>query len=370
VDEVLEALESDDFWEADEPPSETAWLMPTGGTSGRKKIAVLGHSQLQYVIANFLAEVCPGLDESDRALVCTPLAHAAGVHHLVCVARGAATVISEATDADGLARALNAQRITNFFVVPSLARRMESSVRDSPERAMMNIKFVLLAGEPCPDLLMHALAETLNGAEVIQYYGLVEVPGCITVRSTVRSPRATGVGRIRIGIDLGFLDEEGTTISPVPHGHEGIIAVRGPAVFAGYLNSPDDGFRDGWFVTGDRGTILANGCLLLKGRSSRAFKSGGMSVYPEAIEALVSESLGIPIAIVPLADAKLGFRAYCYVEGRDVELVSAVRLFMLDHLAKYEVPREFKLVEEFPRTALGKISFSTLGEQGVGGNNG
>src|SRR5437870_10476395 len=102
------------------------WFFFTSGTTGRSKAAVLTHGQMAFVITNHLADLTPGVTEADASLVVAPLSHGAGVHQLVQTARGVCTVLlpTEKFDIDEAFRLIEARRVSNLFVVPTILKMM------------------------------------------------------------------------------------------------------------------------------------------------------------------------------------------------------------------------------------------------------
>src|SRR5690606_7335352 len=125
------------------------------------------------------------------------------------------------------------------------------------------------------------------GKVLVQYYGLGEVTGNITVLPSACHDIEGLVGTCgyeRTGMQVSIQDDDG---NEVPQGQTSEICVIGPAVFAGYYNNPEanaKAFRNGWFRTGDLGYRDARGYLYITGRGSDMYISGGSNIYPREIE--------------------------------------------------------------------------------------
>ncbi len=157
------------------------WFFFTSGTTGRPKAAVLTHGQLAFVITNHLCDLMPGTTQADASLVVAPLSHGAGIHQLVQTARGAKTVLlaSERFDADEVWSLVERWRITNMFTVPTIVKMLtEHPSVDAHDHS--SLRYLIYAGAPMyREDQKHALRKL--GKVLVQYFGLGEVTGNITV---------------------------------------------------------------------------------------------------------------------------------------------------------------------------------------------
>jgi acyl-CoA synthetase (AMP-forming)/AMP-acid ligase II len=136
--------------------------------------------------------------------------------------------------------------------------------------------------------------------------------------------------------------------------------MRGPSLFAGYLNNPaatGAAFEDGWFNTGDLGYLTPDGALVLTGRSKEIINRGGIKFNPLEVEAVIDTLPGVVrSAVVPMPDPVLGERACAFVEGSQplsLEQVTAA----LDRagIARFKWPERLEMVDEMPMTPTQKI---------------
>ena len=159
------------------------WFFFTSGTTGRSKAAVLTHGQMAFVVTNHLADLMPGTTEQDASLVVAPLSHGAGVHQLVQAARGVATILlpSEKFDIDEAFRLIEAHRVSNIFTVPTILKMMvEHPAVDRYDHS--SLRYVIYAGAPMYREDQKAALNKL-GTVLVQYFGLGEVTGNITVHA-------------------------------------------------------------------------------------------------------------------------------------------------------------------------------------------
>ena len=237
------------------------WFFYTSGTTGRPKAGVLTHGQMAFVVTNHLADLIPGTTERDCSIAVAPLSHGAGIHALLNVARGAATVLlpGEKLDPEAFWQAVQKHRVSNLFTVPTIVKMLvEHPAVDRYDHS--SLRYMIYAGAPMYRADQKLALQKL-GKVLVQYFGLGEVTGNITVlppdmhSADDDDPNANvgSCGRPRTGMEVAILDAE---LKPVADGEVGEICVRGPAVFAGYHDNPDataKALRGGWFHTGDLG---------------------------------------------------------------------------------------------------------------------
>ncbi|MFF9778771.1 acyl-CoA synthetase [Streptomyces sp. NPDC013978] len=347
-----------------------AWYFFTSGTSGTPKAAVLTHEQLGFVTLNHLCDLMPGTTENDASLVVAPLSHGAGIHLLPQVARGARSVIPMSSRLDGeeVFALVERERVTNMFTVPTILKTLaEHPAAHTHDHS--SLRHVIYAGAP-----MYAAdqdhARTVLGEVLVQYYGLGEVTGNITVLPPHEHgrPRPEGVefgtcGYPRTGMQVSVQGDDGT---PLPPGEQGEICVAGPAVCHGYLDNPKANaaaFRDGWFRTGDLGMLDEEGYLYVTGRASDMYISGGSNIYPRDIEEkLLLHPCVAEVAVFGMPDPKwgeVGVAVCVPAEGESLD-PEALSAFLDGRLARYKMPRHFVFWDELPKSGYGKVVKRTL----------
>ena len=342
------------------------WFFYTSGTTGRPKAAVLTHGQMQFVVTNHLCDLMPGTTEHDVSLVVAPLSHGAGIHALTQVARGAASVLLEGAglDPEEAWRLVSRHRVTNMFTVPTILTLLTRHAA-ADEHDHTSLRYVIYAGAPMYRAdQQHALRKL--GQVLVQYFGLGEVTGNITVLP----PRLHAVeddpalptgssGMPRTGMDIAILSPHGARLEP---GETGEICVRGPAVFAGYWNNPEaneQAFRHGWFHTGDLGHLDHRGFLYLTGRASDMYISGGSNVYPREVEeALLTHPAIAEACVVGLPHPKWGESGVAVVILHPGACATeADILARLDgRLARYKWPRQVLFWADLPKSGYGKVA--------------
>jgi acyl-CoA synthetase (AMP-forming)/AMP-acid ligase II len=203
------------------------------------------------------------------------------------------------------------------------------------------------------------------GPVIVQYFGLGEVTGNITVLPAHEHSADDAAARIgscgyeRTGMAISIQDEAGAELGP---NETGEICVTGPAVFAGYYDNPDanaKAFRNGWFRTGDLGHLDAEGYLSITGRASDMYISGGSNVYPREIEEKILTHPKISeVAVLGVPDpvwGEVGIAVCVTVAGESVG-EAELGAFLDGKMSRYKLPKRFVFVDEMPKSAYGKIT--------------
>ena len=349
--------------DADDP----LWFFYTSGTTGKPKAGVLTHAQLAFVVTNHLADLAPGTTEHDVSIVVAPLSHGAGVHALLNVARGAASILmpSERFDPEQFWQLVEQHRVTNLFTVPTIVKMLvEHPAVDQYDHS--SLRYMIYAGAPMYRADQKRALQKL-GKVLVQYFGLGEVTGNITVlppdmhSAEDDDPNANvgSCGRPRTGMEVAILD---ANCQPVATGEIGEICCRGPAVFVGYYGNEEatkKALRGGWFHTGDLGRLDDRGLLYITGRESDMYISGGSNVYPKEVEeVLLTHPAVAEIAILGVPDEKWGEIGVAVIVLReDAKHVTDAELLahLEDRCAKYRWPRKFFFWDAMPKSGYGKI---------------
>jgi fatty-acyl-CoA synthase len=342
------------------------WFFFTSGTTGRSKAAVLTHGQMAFVVTNHLADLMPGTTESDASLVVAPLSHGAGVHQLVQTARGVPTILlsSERFDIDEAFRLIERHRVSNIFTVPTILKMMvEHPAVDRYDHS--SLRHVIYAGAPMYREDQKAALKKL-GKVLVQYFGLGEVTGNITVLPPeLHEPEDGPQARIgscgfeRTGMQVQIQGDDGRELKPLETGE---ICVIGPAVFAGYYDNPEanaKAFRDGWFRTGDLGHMDKEGFVYITGRASDMYISGGSNIYPREVEEkiLTHPAIG-EVAIVGVPDpvwGEVGIAVCVAREGASAVTELELATFLAAKVPRYKMPKRFFFWEALPKSGYGKV---------------
>jgi fatty-acyl-CoA synthase len=342
------------------------WFFFTSGTTGRSKAAVLTHGQMAFVVTNHLADLTPATTERDASLVVAPLSHGAGVHQLMQAARGVKTILlpTEKFDIAEAFRLIETHRVSNLFTVPTILKMIvEHPAVDKFDHS--SLRYVIYAGAPMYREDQKAALKKL-GKVLVQYFGLGEVTGNITVMPAELheeedgpSARIGSCGFERTGMQVQIQGDDGRELKPFDTGE---ICVIGPAVFAGYYDNPEanaKAFRDGWFRTGDLGHMDAEGFVYITGRASDMYISGGSNIYPREVEEkiLTHPAIG-EVAVLGVPDpfwGEVGVAVCVAREGAEPVGEAEMAAFLSPKVPRYKMPKRFFFWEALPKSGYGKI---------------
>jgi malonyl-CoA/methylmalonyl-CoA synthetase len=269
---------------------------------------------------------------------------------------GASAELRRRFDDAGVYEALLEGSFTMFFGVPTMYTRLlrEAEAREERPRPLR----LYVAGSAALSPQAFEQFEKLFGERILERYGMTETGMNLT--NPYDGERRPGtVGGPFPGQEARVVDVESR--EPLASDEVGEIEVRGPHVFAGYWERPDateEVFEEnGWFRTGDLGSVDEDGYFTISGRTKELIISGGYNVYPREVEELLEGHPGVAeVAVVGLADEEFGEKVTAVVVRDDPELTKKeVQDFCSDDLAGYKKPREVVFVDELPRNAMGKV---------------
>jgi malonyl-CoA/methylmalonyl-CoA synthetase len=342
----------------------------TSGTTGPPKGVVL---RTPAIAANLdaLADAW-AWTASDVLVHALPLFHVHGliVATLGALRRGCAVRHLGAFDPAGVAAALAADA-SMLFAVPTMYHRLvDAAAADAALAGGLAGARLLVSGSAALPAAEHARIEALCGQRIVERYGMTETLMIASVRADGER-RAGYVGRALDGVEVRVCADDGTDLA-ADDATIGDVLVRSPSLFDGYLGQPQAtaaAFRDGWFATGDLGTLGADGYLRLVGRrSTDLIKSGGYRIGAGEIEAALLEHPAVAeAAVLGVPDADLGERIVAWAVPRAGQPVSEQAL--IDHVATsltpHKRPRAVVFVEALPRNALGKVQKRSLAPPGA-----
>jgi len=355
-------LHARDWHHLPEPnPARIAFVLYTSGTTGAPKGVLLSRRAIAAGI-DALAEAW-AWTERDTLVHGLPLFH---VHGLVLGVVGALRVGSRLIHTGKpTPQAYAEAQGSLYFGVPTVWTRVVED--EDSARALSGARLLVSGSAPLPVPVFERLRE-LTGLVPIERYGMSET--MLTLSTRVDGERRPGwVGTPVAGVETRLRDEQGRD---VPHDGEsiGVLQVRGPMLFDGYLNRPEATAaawtEDGWFVTGDVAAVDEGGFHRIVGRESTdLIKTGGFRVGAGEIETVL---LGHPavreVAVVGLPDDDLGQRIVAFVvpaaDGAQVDESELIDL-VAQQLSVHKRPREVRVVSDLPRNAMGKVQKKKLG---------
>tara|TARA_X000001036_G_scaffold198651_1_gene186929 strand:+ start:456 stop:1964 length:1509 start_codon:yes stop_codon:yes gene_type:complete len=341
--------------------SETAALLYSSGTTGQPKGIVLSHDNLLKngeTLVNTWA-----FSSSDQLLHMLPIYHVHGlfVGLNTILLSGASMVWCEGFNAEEAIE--NLPNCTVMMGVPTYYTRLLSNSKLKKE-CCSNMRLFISGSAP---LLKETFVnfQDKTGHTILERYGMTET-GMNTSNPLDGERRAGTVGLPLSGVTVRVVDGSGEEMTT---NETGDIQIKGPNVFSGYWRMPDksaeDFTEDGFFNTGDKGSIDSDGYLSIVGREKDMIITGGLNVYPREIELIIDEINGVKeSAVVGVADLDFG-EAVIAVIVSDGSILDEEKIISLCkvQLANFKIPKRIYFIKDLPRNAMGKIQKNLLRER-------
>lgn len=346
-----------------------ACIVYTSGSTGNPKGVCLTHGNLLSV-GNIAADGFR-LTHLDRYLMVVPLHYIHGLMMLMSLQlRGASLqFMQNFVFPIAVTNALKKLRMTGFSGVPyhfaALMERGKFLTTDLPD-----LRWVCVTGGTFTPDRIEKLLTSKPGTEIHIAYGQTECSPRITMLDPERiSRKPTSVGSVAPGLQLAFLDEDGNSVE---QGETGELVVSGANVMYGYWNDPESTARVidelGRLHTGDLGYMDDEGDIYIRGRVQAMIKSAGERIFPEELEAVLNKHPAVQsAAVVGIADELYGqiVEAHVVLETCDTkdQVVKLVEAFCLEHVPFARAPKRYRIWDEFPLKANGKIDKQFLIQQ-------
>jgi len=344
-----------------------AAILYTSGTTGRSKGAMLSHRNLG---SNALVlHRAWGFRPDDVLVHMLPLFHVHGLFvasHCVLL-NGSSMRFHLRFDAR---RAIeDFASSTVFMGVPTLYTRLLAE----PALTRESVARMRLFTSGSAPLLAETHQEFARrtGHRILERYGMTET-GMLTSNPLEGERRPGSVGPPLPGVEVRVVDDAGTSCAPGVIGH---VIVRGPNVFSGYWRMPEKNAEeftaDGYFRTGDLGSLSRDGYLTIAGRSKDLIISGGYNVYPKEIELAIDELACVQeSAVVGIPHPDFGEAVTAVVvprQGGPAATENGIISALKEKLANFKVPKRVYFVDELPRNTMGKVQKNVLRERFAAG---
>jgi long-chain acyl-CoA synthetase len=340
----------------DRQDDDTAVILYTSGTTGKPKGAELTHANL---VKN--TEVIRGLagtTEDDVVLGALPLFHSFGQ---TCglngtMAAGGMLSMIPRFDPGKALEIIQRDKVTIFQGVPTMYTAMLNHP-DKDQYDLSSLRLCISGGSAMPVEVMKGFEDAF-GCKVLEGYGLSETSPVASFNHPDRERKPGTIGTPVEGVEMKVVDDDG---KEVEQGDVGEIVIRGHNVMKGYWNRPDateESIKDGWFHTGDMGTVDEDGYFSIVDRKKEMIIRGGYNVYPREIEEVLYEHPAIQeAAVIGVPDESMGEEVAAAIvlkSGEDVD-EDTIKDYVKAEVANYKYPRKIWFADELPKTATGKI---------------
>lgn len=344
-------------------PSDAVLIVYTSGTTGRPKGVCLSHGA---VTANASMNArSQHFGAHEVYLTSTPLYHTAAAARVFTMLEGAHThIVMPRFEPSAWIEAVEAHGVTSTIVVPTQIHRILDHEAYAPQRTA-SLRLLVYGTAPSSPRQVWRMRQEL-GCGLYHGYGLSETVGVVTALTPAdhaalagpEDPRLGSVGRAVRGNEVVVRRPDGDEVVP---GQVGEITVRTPKIMSGYWDDPaatDTAFDGGWLLTGDLATVDGEGYITIVGRSKDVIISGGVNVYPAQIERLIAAHPDVEeVAVFGVPDPDWGevpAAAVRFSPGACLTAAGISGLVVAD-LDRRSRPRRVVVVDDFPRTATGKI---------------
>jgi long-chain acyl-CoA synthetase len=338
-----------------------AFLQYTGGTTGVAKGAMLLH---RNIVANMLqarAWVRPILDDNRREVIMTPLPlyhiFSLTANCLVFMSVGGENVlITNPRDIPRFVKEMRRYRFTAMTGVNTLF----NALLNNPRFARLDFRSfrLTLGGGMAVQEAVAKRWKDVTGVTLVEAYGLTETSPAATMNPLDSTEYTGTIGLPVPSTDITLRDDAG---KDVPLGEPGEICIKGPQVMAGYWQRPQDTAdvmtSDGYFMSGDIGTMDERGYIRIVDRKKDMILVSGFNVYPNEIEGVVAMHPGVlECAAVGIPDTRSGEAVKLFVVRRNQTLTAdEVITHCRDHLTGYKCPRDVEFRGDLPKSNVGKI---------------
>ncbi len=351
---------------------DTAFIIYTGGTTGRAKGVMLTHANLWANTANALAAV--PLDGDSTHLHVAPLFHVAAIARAVsATVLGTTQVLLAKFDPAAVLAAIQQHRVVIVLLVPTMLR----VVADLPgfhDYDTASLRMIAYGASPIDETLLRRLIKLFPHVALFQAYGMTELSPTATqlgpehhVFDGPNAGRLRSAGRAAMLAEVRVVDDADVE---QPTGAVGEIVVRGPTVMKGYWNQPEvtaHTLRGGWMHTGDLGYLDADGFLFLVDRKNDMIISGGENVHTTEVEnAVASHPAVADCAVIGIPDPRWGQVVHAVIVPRPGETpdLAAIQAHCRALIAGYKIPRSLELrTAPLPLSGANKVLKSKLREE-------
>ena len=363
---IAEAPPGFEYPEIDERSA--AAMCYTSGTTGNPKGVAYSHrSTFLHSIAATSGQSM-GFSEQDRLLLIVPMFHANawGMPYAGWSVGADLVLPHSGLQAEPLVRMIEETKPTYSGAVPTV---LNDILANQSSADLSSLRGVICGGSAVPRSLIEGFDKTF-GVPITQAWGMTETSPLAAIAHVPKraEPEAAIDWRVRTGrpvagVEIRICGEDGAALRWDGEA-QGEIEIRGPWITGSYYKDDDpEKFHDGWLRTGDVGTIEPNGFITISDRAKDVIKSGGEWISSVDLEnALIGHPSILEAAVIGIPDERWDERPLAClvpVAGAEVDL-AALRDFLAEKVAKWWLPEKWAVIDEVPKTSVGKFDKKVL----------
>ncbi len=339
-------------------PQDIAMVLHTSGTTSRPKIVPLTVANLCASAANIRASLA--LVPGDRGLNIMPLFH---IHGLIAgvlapLSAGSSVYCTPGFNALKFFAWMDDAKPTWYTGVPTMHQAIVARAKNNAETIARNpLRFTRSSSSSMPPQVIKEL-EAAFGAPLIEAYGMTEATHQMASNPLPPRPRKPGSVGLAAGPSVEIMGVAGELLAP---GETGEIVIRGANVATGYENNPKanaEGFRNGWFRTGDQGVKDGDGYITITGRLKEIINRGGEKVSPREVDEILMDHPAVAqVVCFGMPHPKLGEEVAAVVVLKPGAATTdrELQAFVAARAADYKVPKKILFMDEIPKGATGKL---------------
>jgi len=357
---------STSFFEAALEDDDLAQVLYTSGTESRPKGVMLTHKSILSEYVSCIID--GGMEDRDVFIHALPFYHSAQLHVFLgpSIYLGTSGIILEAANPERILETIEKEQATQLFCPPTvwiaLLRHPDFEKRD-----LSSLEKCYYGAAIMPREILKELSERLPNARFWNFYGQTEVAPLATALKPEDQLRKLGsAGKPTINVQTKIVDDEGNEVT---RGDIGEIVHRTSHAMKGYLYDPEktaEAFKDGWFHSGDLGTMDDEGYVTIVDRKKDMINTGGVNVSSREVEETIYEMDGIAeVAVISIPDAYWieAIAAIIVLKDKAVLTEEKVIDFCKSQLSSFKAPKYVYFTEDLPKNPSGKILKRSLREQ-------
>ncbi|GCL62440.1 acyl--CoA ligase [Pseudaquabacterium pictum] len=339
-------------------PGDVSMVLHTSGTTSRPKIVPLSQGNLAASATHIKRTL--QFSATDCGLNIMPLFH---IHGLIAgvlspLAAGSQVFCTPGFNALKFFGWMDEAKPTWYTAVPTMHQAIVGRASKNLDViARHPLRFLRSSSSSMPPQVIAEL-EAVFKAPLIESYGMTEATHQMASNPLPPAVRKPGTVGVAAGPEVAIMAEDGSLL---PRGDTGEIVIRGPNVTAGYeanAKANAEGFRDGWFRTGDQGVMDADGYISITGRLKEIINRGGEKVSPREVDEILMDHAAVAqVVCFGMPHPKLGEEVAAVVVLREGQTTTERELqqFVAGRAADYKVPKKILFMDEIPKGATGKL---------------